>query len=180
MSLLQTHAHTHVRIQIHNSFLRLNDNRNSFMRVEEGRPRLEPMTAAGCAHSWAPLQPSLRPSCFTSSVKMFLSPRQFLTNLKLRLSARCWILGWVLCLTVTLSPSWPFPSVSESCNKQQRAGSSSVLPLFFLFVACPLHLEERLLAPAQPNRGHTFSGVLIQPWKRGVDKGKWGNYVCLS
>lgn len=129
MSLLQTHAHTHVRIQIHNSFLRLNDNRNSFMRVEEGRPRLEPMTAAGCAHSWAPLQPSLRPSCFTSSVKMFLSPRQFLTNLKLRLSARCWILGWVLCLTATLSLSWPFPSVSESCNKQQQAGSSFVLPL---------------------------------------------------
>lgn len=135
MSLLQIHACTHVCIQIHNSFLRLNDNRNSFTRVEEGRPRLEPMTAAGCAHSWAPLQPSLRPSCFTSSVKMFLSPRQFLTNLKLRLSARCWILGWVLCLTMTLSMSSPFPLLSESCNRQ-------VLRLFFLLLSCPVGTED--------------------------------------
>lgn len=162
------HTHTHVHIQIHNSFLRLNDNRNSFTRVEEGRPRPEPMTAAGCAHSWASLQASLRPSCFTSRVKMFLSPRQFLTNLKLRLSARRWISGWVPCLTATLSASCPFPSVSERCNRQQQAGR------FFVWSSSSsavLYSERTTLTPAQPNHGHTFSSALIRPWKRGVEEG---------
>lgn len=75
VTFANAHTLTHVHMQIRNSFLSLNDNRNNFMRVEEGRPWLEPMTAAGCAHSRAPLQASLRPSYFTSSVKMFLSPR---------------------------------------------------------------------------------------------------------
>ena len=173
MSLLQTHAHTHVHIQIHTSFLRLNDNRNSFTQVE-GRPWLEPMAAAGCAHSWAPLQPSLRPSCFTSSVKMFLSPRQFLTNPKLMLSARCWILGWVLCLTATLSVSCPFPSAWESCNTQQQAGCLLVLLLPLL--PCTCRGECWLVL----SHMHTFSGVLIQPWKKGFDEAKWGYYTFLG